>query len=122
MMTQEPQPSAPPPPPLPPSATATPVVPYAGIASPPPQSGRETYNIVSDTVVGVNVRWKDNVFQAVFIVVCLVIGVAVGSYIARDLLMGVMIGAVAGLIFGVISSGIVLMIYRGVRHLRGKHD
>jgi hypothetical protein len=33
-----------------------------------------------------------------------------------------MFGAFAGLVVGVFSSGIFLMVYRAIRHVRGKHD
>ena len=35
---------------------------------------------------------------------------------------GALIGAFLGLVIGFFASGIVLMIYRGLRHFKGKHD
>jgi hypothetical protein len=37
----------------------------------PHVTGREAYNVISDTVTGVNVRVSDNVFQAIAIFICL---------------------------------------------------
>jgi hypothetical protein len=31
-------------------------------------------------------------------------------------------GTLAALILGVLGSGVILMVYRGLQHLRGKHD
>ncbi|REJ91245.1 MAG: hypothetical protein DWQ34_15415 [Planctomycetota bacterium] len=83
-------------------------------------SGRDAYNVVSDTVVGVNFRFSDNCFQAVFIFVSLLLGVGIGALFAIP--EGLLIGGLVGLIGGLILSGAVLMVYRGIRHLRGKHD
>ena len=51
-------------------------------------TGRQTYNLVTDTVVGPNVRWKDNLFQGLAVFVCLVLGVGVGLIAATDRLVG----------------------------------
>ncbi|MBM4003418.1 MAG: hypothetical protein FJ295_09050 [Planctomycetes bacterium] len=88
-----------------------------------------TYNVVTDMVAGVNVRKRDNLFQATFIGAC-VIGLAlVGGILAatlggRDMpwIAGVLVGAFSGLVFGFFASGIFLMVYRAIRHMRGKHD
>src|SRR5688572_14885207 len=76
--------SAPPPgpPPLPPSAppSAPPTtMPYATPGSRRAASGREQYNVIADTVVGPNLRLKDNLIQAASIIVCLLLGVVVGA-------------------------------------------
>ena len=53
--------------------------------SPQPQvSGRQVYNLVTDTTTGVNVRWKDNLFQAIAILICLVLGVGVGLLVTPN--------------------------------------
>lgn len=92
-------------------------------------TGRETYNIVSDTTVGVNIRWSDNAFQAVVILAAVVLLALVGTVLAilnADWQLpwygGAGIGAAAGLVLGFFGSGFYLMIYRAVRHLQGKHD
>ena len=87
------------------------------------------YNVVSDTVTGVNIRKSDNIFQAKFIacsvLICGVIG-AIGALMfgGRDFpwLAGAAGGVFIGLLGGVLTSGTFLMFYRGARHLRGKHD
>jgi len=92
--------------------------------TPPRRSARETYNVVSDTVVGVNVRWRDNLIQAVAILVCMVLGAGVGWRMAgEDADRGpILLGALAGLVAGTILSGAALMVFRFVRHVRGRHD
>lgn len=117
--------------------------PYASDSSEPPVvqsalepasnlSGRETYNIVTDTVVGMNVRKSDNVFQLKVIGACLLLlvplGVISGAVLSEPserLPTSIGGGAVAGLvalIVGLFGSGIYLMIYRAKRHWHGKHD
>lgn len=87
------------------------------------------YNAVSDLVGGVNVRKKDNYFQAKFIGISVLLGAAIGVGVSflpgtRDMpwIGGLIIGSFAGLVIGFFASGIFLMIYRGVRHAQGKHD
>lgn len=95
------------------------------LIAPEPQpgiSGREAYNVVTDTLTGPNVRWKDNVYQAAAIGVCTILGAGVGLLFIEDHLAAVLIGSLFGMLAGLFGSGIFLMIYRGVRHLRGKHD
>lgn len=95
-------------------------------SSPPPSqpglSGREAYNVVADTLTGPNMRWKDNLFQAAAIGVCTVLGAGLGLFFIPDRLAAVLVGGLLGMLVGLFASGIFLMIYRGVRHLRGKHD
>lgn len=84
---------------------------------------KQTYNVVSDTAVGVNVRWKDNLFQALAIIVCLLLGAGIGYLVnSRDWATGVVFGGFLGLLVGLFGSGLFLMIFRAVMHLRGKHD
>jgi hypothetical protein len=95
-------------------------------------SGREAYNIVSDTVVGMNVRKSDNLFQLKVILVCLAIGIPLGAIAgavlagADNRLAGALGGGLgmgfAGVVLGLIGSGVYLMIYRAMRHMEGKHD
>ena len=110
------------PPPLPPSQKAPS---EADTVS----SGKATYNIVSDTLIGVNVRGSDNKFQALFVLAAIVIFAIIGVIVVlcnpswdSSWSAGAIAGAVAGLLIGFFASGIYLMIYRGVRHIRGKHD
>jgi hypothetical protein len=93
-------------------------------APPPRLSAREQYNVVSDTVVGVNVRWRDNVFQAVVIVGCATLGAGIGWRMAGedDVRGPVLLGALGGLVAGTLLSGAALMVFRFVRHVRGRHD
>ena len=95
----------------------------------PFSSDQATYNIVSDTFTGVNFRLKDNVLQAIFVFVSVMIGAAAGAILAAlnprwnlPWFGGALFGSFLGMVVGVFASGIFLMIYRTVRHLRGKHD
>jgi hypothetical protein len=95
-------------------------------------TGREAYNIVSDTVVGLNVRKSDNLFQLKVILVYVLLGAPLGGIAGAMLsdssnrLEGAVAGAVglgfAGVVLGLFCSGIYLMIYRAIRHAKGKHD
>ena len=95
-------------------------------------TGREAYNIVSDTVVGLNVRKSDNLFQLKVILVCVFLGVPLGGIAGAMLsdssnrVLGAVAGGVglgiAGVVLGLFGSGIYLMIYRAIRHAKGKHD
>ncbi len=87
------------------------------------------YNVVADTVTGVNVRWSDNRFQAIFIFSSIVVASLLGALLAAinprwDLPWygGALIGSFAGLLIGAFGSGIYLMVYRMLRHIKGKHD
>lgn len=120
-MTNDPSP--PPPNPYEPSET------LAGERQAGASSGQAAYNIVSDIVVGVNVRGSDNKFQAIFIAVSVLLCAGIGAARVRfqgswqlPWYGGALIGALAGLVIGLFASGIFLMVYRTVRHLQGKHD
>jgi DNA-directed RNA polymerase subunit RPC12/RpoP len=84
-------------------------------------SGYEVYNIVSDLGTGVNVRWRDNLYQFVAIGICLAIGILVGALVIRDHIPGAITGGFVGLLVGLLGSGAFLMVYRFVRHLLGDH-
>ena len=75
---------------------------------------KETYNVVSDTVVGVNVRAKDNLIQGSIILVTVIIGLATGHMYEGFL----MLGGLGGLIIGFLVSGIFLMIYRPIYFMK----
>lgn len=101
---------------------APPVLPTEQSA-PQPMSGMETYNVVSDTIIGVNVRGRDNLIQFLAIVAAVILGVGVGGLVSpRDRVFGAIFGGIAGLIGGLLLSGIALMIYRAIRHAQGRHD
>ena len=95
------------------------------IASPSPAgnapSEAEIYNIVTDTVIGVNVRWKDNVVQFAVIAACVPIGILIGALAMEDWRPGAIIGGFVGLLVGFFGSGTFLMIYRFIRHIRNDH-
>ncbi|MEX0791896.1 MAG: hypothetical protein WD045_02080 [Pirellulaceae bacterium] len=83
-------------------------------------TSQETYNMVSDVAIGMNLRWRDNIFQLKFIVVTTLLFTLVGGLIFR--VEGTLTGFVVGLLAGLFGSGIYLMIYRAMQHSRGKHD
>lgn len=83
---------------------------------------REAYNIVTDTIAGPNVRLRDNLIQGISIFASLLVGAGIGALVTHDRLAGALVGAFAGLVLGLLGSGMVLMIYRGVRHIQGRHD
>ncbi len=80
------------------------------------------YNLVTDTVAGPNLRWRDNLYQAIAIFVMTVISVVIVSVLAQNVFAGLVLGTIAGLTVGLIVTSIFLMIYRGYRHMRGQHD
>lgn len=90
---------------------------------------RATYNVISDTVTGVNVRWSDNRFQAIFVAISVIVTALLGALLAAlntswnlPWYGGGLIGSFAGLVIGILGSGIVLMFYRAAQHFQGKHD
>ena len=87
------------------------------------------YNVLVDTVTGVNARWSDNLFQAIFVFVSVVVVAVLGAVLAYlnpswnlPWYGGALIAGFLGLLFGILASGIYLMLYRAGRHLKGKHD
>ncbi len=87
-----------------------------------PLTSRQAYNLVTDTVGGLNVRPKDNLYQGLVILICLFLGAGIGFLAMTDGPMGAVLGGFIGLLVGLFGSGIFLMIYRAVAHARGKHD
>jgi len=103
--------------------------PYATSEQTTGGDGRKAYNVVTDTVTGVNVRWSDNRFQAVFVGISVLVLTPVGAALAAlnpswnlPWFGGGAVGAFAGLVFGIFTSGIWLGIYRFIQHMRGQHD
>ena len=91
------------------------------------QSANEGSSVFADTVTGVNLRWKDNLFQAVFVgisvLVCGLLGVVLAALKPAWGLpwgAGGFLGAFAGLVLGIFISGFFLMIYRARHHLNRK--
>jgi hypothetical protein len=76
--------------------------------------GLETYNTYAETIGGApTLRWKDNVFQAVFIL--FITGVtATAGYFYKQF-TGAMLFGVGGLIISTLLSGFVLMILGWIR-------
>jgi hypothetical protein len=99
------------------------------VQSQPVQPDQAIYNVVVDTVTGVNARWSDNLFQAVFVGVSVVLIALIGAVMALlnpswslPWFGGALLGGFVGLVLGVLASGFYLMLYRASRHLKGKHD
>ena len=100
-------------------------------AAEPGLSNREALNVVTDTVVGPNVRLRDNLYQALVIGISVLLGVGAGAVIglvaspddrAFSAAAGAICGGIVGLLLGTLGSGLFLAIYRLVRHARGRHD
>lgn len=92
-------------------------------------SGRATYNIVTDTIFGVNTRKSDNAFQAKVTFGSVLFFASVGITLALlnpnwevPWFAGAFVGAFVGLVVGIFASGIILMVFRLMQHMRGKHD
>ena len=103
------------PPPLPPLAGVAPVPP-----GPPPQQGMEAAQAVFDTVVGPNVRLRDNLIQLGCVVVGAVIGAGCGWFFfgrkgGEAAPATALMGGVAGVIAALLLSGLVIGIVRGIQ-------
>ena len=92
-------------------------------------SGEVAYNVVTDTVTGLNLRGSDNKFQAKFTAISTVLLAVVGALAAffnprwnLPWFGGALAGGFCGMVIGIFLSGIFLMVFRGFRHLRGKHS
>jgi hypothetical protein len=90
---------------------------------------RAAYNLVTDTVTGVNARRSDNRFQLIFVLIATAVGAGAMAILAvlyphwsLPWYGGALIGSFLGMVFGIFASGVVLMIYRTWRHLQVKHD
>lgn len=87
------------------------------------------YNVITDTVTGVNVRASDNKFQAIFVFISILVTALLGALLAvinsrwkLPWYGGALIGSFTGMVIGILASGIFLMFYRAIRHLQGKHE
>jgi hypothetical protein len=130
--TPTPTPKTPPANPFEVSSTNAVTPPSTGPALSNSDAARHGYNIVTDTVTGANFRKSDNFFQLIVIAGFIVVFAPLGAYFASStsspdsksgaMLGGALAGTLAALIVGVLSSGVILMVYRGIQHLRGKHD
>jgi len=71
-------------------------------------AGHAAYNVVSDTVTGLNVRKSDNKFQVKFIFVSVVLLALIGAFVAwlnsAAWYGGAMAGAFCGLIVGMLTA------------------
>jgi ABC-type microcin C transport system permease subunit YejE len=85
-------------------------------------TNRQAYNVLSDTIAGPNLRLRDNLYQGLAILVCLLVGAGIGFLVITDGLAGALVGGFVGMVIGLFGSGIFLMIFRAIKHVRGHHD
>lgn len=90
--------------------------------TPDGMTGRQTYNVISDTVTGANLRVKDNVVQGIVILACAVLGAVIGALVVSEWIPGALVGGLIGLVVGLFGSGFFLMVFRAIMHIRGSHD
>jgi len=68
-----------------------------------------TGQVVADTVIGANLRWRDNVIQGVVVAVGCVLGAGVGAVLDGG--SGALLGLLAGLVlFGLASGGVIMVL------------
>jgi hypothetical protein len=75
--------------------------------------------VIADVAVGPNLRVKDNLFQALFILASIAIAAGIGAFVAPEDIgpgWGAAMGGIVGLIAGALISGGILMVYRLFRH------
>ena len=115
------------------------------------QTAKETYNIVSDTVAGINARKSDNLLPVKITIITIILGAIIGvifdgdaeaseqlpshlQHLVKEPVLkvalgvvglenhtGLVAGAFAGLILGFLGSGFYLMVFRAVKHASGEH-
>ena len=115
-------------------------------------TSKETYSIVSDTVIGINARKSDNLLQVKITIITIIIGAIIGvifngdaeaseqlpshlQHLVKEPVLkvalgvvglenhtGLVAGAFAGLILGFLGSGFYLMVFRAVKHASGDHE
>ena len=92
--------------------------------APPPRAGAEpspshdamnTYQTITDTVTGVNVRGSDNLIQLLAVVVFTVIGALIGAIVNYQSPMMIGLFGFGGLVAGILLSGAVIGVYRLVK-------
>ncbi|MFI4882781.1 MAG: hypothetical protein ACIAQU_09375, partial [Phycisphaerales bacterium JB064] len=76
----------------------------------------EALTVIADVATGPNLRAKDNLYQAIFILVCLMIAVPTVWILSGHWIGGVLGGGLIGLVAGVLLSGGFLMVYRLFKH------
>jgi hypothetical protein len=81
-----------------------------------PKAEARVYDVVADVATGPNLRKKDNLYQALFILVCLAIAVPTLWIISGNWIVGALGGGLIGLVAGVLLSGGFLMVYRLFKH------
>jgi len=95
------------------------------------RTGRETYNIVSDTITGVNVRRTDNLIQAAVVVVFAILGTALGLLASEGVFgvdlefsarTGAVVGVTTGMVVGLLVSGLAIGLFRLYKHASGQHE
>ena len=74
-----------------------------------------TYQTITDTVTGVNVRGSDNLIQLLAVVVFTVIGLMIGVIINYQSPMLIGLFGFGGLVAGILLSGAVIGVYRMVK-------
>ena len=92
-------------------------------------AGEAAYNVVTDTVTGLNLRGGGNKFQAKFTAISMALGAVVGVLAAFHYARwnlpsfgAALAGGFLGMLNGIFFSGIFLMVFRGLRSMRGKHN
>lgn len=75
---------------------------------------------VFDTVIGPNLRLRDNLIQLVACVAGTFLGAIIGGIITRFDMMGLIIGGFCGLVGGLLISGAVLGVYRFIMGVQRK--
>lgn len=87
--------------------------------NPKPRREPSAYEVVTDVALGPNIRVKDNLFQALFILASIAIAAGIGAFVAPEEIgpgWGAAMGAIVGLIAGALISGGFLMVYRLFKH------
>jgi len=85
-------------------------------------TARQTYNLVTDTVTGPNIRLRDNLIQGAAIAAGLVLGAVIGAIVIPDPLVGLCVGGFLGALVSLFVSGGILLVFRAVKHAGGEHD
>jgi hypothetical protein len=107
-------------PPPPPSGTHRPTPPTQPVAP----DALEEVNRVADTIIGPNLRVKDNLMQLIACVAGALLGgltcTTAAMIAGEDVFKFALIGTIGGLILGLFASGIALMVIGFVRAAKRK--